>query len=221
MYRSSFAFGFVATVLLVGIAQAEPPKKDFETVTVPLDKIWAYNMPGTRDIQDLCKKDEPAKGQSLFARLTEASVLRMDKLKGKPTPRPGFAVVGSDLEALRGAHAVLAEAKESRSDFPSDSEITLVFFSEPISAHVHVRKVDRHGSDIEISYALDPYVERRVSTAFAMIPVGKLPDGTFKVSMRPLGRTKLLEYEDKDRDERWGRDYVCKSFSFVVGSKGR
>jgi hypothetical protein len=221
MYRISNAAGLATTILVLSVPHANATKNDAESVTIPLDKIWAYGMPGTRDVQELSKEQTTNARRSLFASISESAVIRADKLKWKGAARTGFAVAGTDATALRAAHAVLVEGAKPREVFSSDEKTSLVFFSEPASgARVHLRKVERRGNEIEISYLLDPYIERDVSAAFALIPLGKLPVGKYQVAMRQLPREKFVKPGLKALDEKWGREFVCKPFSFTISEKG-
>jgi hypothetical protein len=97
-------------------------------------------------------------------------------------------------------------------------EITLVFFSEPISGtHNNLRAVERRGNDIEIQYQLEPYNEGHLTFDMALIPLGKMPVGEYRVKFRqlPIGK-EFLQRGYKPINEKWDQTLLCKPFTFRV-----
>src|SRR3989304_8438408 len=50
MNRFSPIYGFIVIVLWAAAAAAETPNEQPKAEDIPLDQIWGYNLPGTRDI---------------------------------------------------------------------------------------------------------------------------------------------------------------------------
>jgi hypothetical protein len=195
---------------------------------IPLDKIWAYEMPGTRDIGDLdtALKTEPAKGivgPIVRSWMMRFEALRPEEIKAKSWARPGFAVSGSGRAALQATHAIFVDGKKPRNNFLSDEDITIVFFSEPPSKYrVRLQQVQREGNEIEIRYQLEPSISGRNFDNFALIPLGKLPVGKYRVKMRQLQRelTRVeTMYGFKPLDEEWRLNFLCQPFSIIVAKE--
>ncbi len=70
MNRLLLVFGIV---LLSVTASAESPAEKADTVTIPLDQIWANHIPGTRDIHLL----EPEQRQKNIERLPHDEQLKV------------------------------------------------------------------------------------------------------------------------------------------------
>ena len=198
MSRLLLVFGIV---LLSVSASAEPPK---DTVTIPLDQIWAFDMPGTRDIREL----EPERGpmvSSIGRSLSHAPA------KGE-TVKPAFAVRGDGLQALRGAHAVLVEDAKPDSMFPVGSKLSVVFFSYQLGSFVHINNVERRGDVVEVQYRFVPHRTREMTVHFALIPLGELPHGKFTVQIIQSDS----ESGSKGLASRDWTHRVCGSSSFSV-----
>jgi hypothetical protein len=216
MYR----FFIIKLLILFSIlsSQASSESPNDKSTVIPLDKVWANKMPGTRDILDL---DLPRAQQATTGRwqsIYMSWVRRAEKLKFKDLARPGFAVSGSGQSALLAAHAIFVEGAAPRNEFSPDEELTIVFFSEPYGGNfVRMRQGERKGEHIKIQYRLEPYLERTLSETFALIPLGKLATGEYHVGMRQLpSEQKFSKLGQKPLDENWSRDVLCKPFSFAV-----
>jgi hypothetical protein len=223
MYRMSITSTLVFVSVVVSVVRAAPPSDKDKAVTIPLDQIWAYKMPGTRDIQELDKARPKGSGRGFVALISESSVLRAEDLKWEKLARPGFAVAGTGLSALAAAHDVFVANAKPHEIFSQDEEITIVFFSEPVSGdRVHVRNVERRGHNIEVQYRLEPYFEKHLSSGLALIPIGKLPVGEYHVELHQLPREKkYVERGFKPLNEEWSRKFLCKPFSFSVTEKAQ
>jgi hypothetical protein len=224
MSRFSILASLILFVILFTQASGESPSEKAKTIS--LDTIWANEMPGTRDIHTLSKNvpmDEL--DMRLMNAVLELSYHRAERMKFKDVARPGFAVSGSGRSALHAAFAVFIDWGARREDFSSGDEITIVFFSEPVSRYlVQFQQVERKDNEIEIRYQLKPDIGGRNYTNFALIPLGKLPVGKYVVAMRQLPR-EINPVETKmgfkPLDEEWSRNFLCKPFSFTVTDKGK
>jgi hypothetical protein len=203
----------VALMLSTRLARAE------EVQQIPLDQIWAYKMPETRDIEKAAKQDDMRRLSSI----TESWFHRAGRLKFKDIARPGFAVPGSGREPLLAALAVFEEHKKAiPNEFLEGDEITIVFFSEPTGRLVRIQHVVRERTNVEIQYSIEPEVYG-FRFNLALIPLGKLPVGEYQVAMCQLPR-KLTSNEVKmglkTFDEEWSRDFLCKPFVFTITENG-
>jgi hypothetical protein len=240
MKRGICAAAFTVVLCAFAVADGLSSSQD-ETVAIPLDEIWAYEMPGTRDIQELDRDlsaenpetdtstESGSQRDSLWTSI--ANSLSAD-MPGSDWPRegqlarPGFAVVGTGREALRRTHAVLVNGEKPAESFELDTEISLAFFSYQTATYVHIQKVERRGNEIEIQYRFVGYGEKFVTAHLALIPLGKLLPGEYEVNMVQLPSryqslvdpSKSLPKSDHNlsREKELGRRFVSQPFSFSV-----
>ena len=220
---SLFAVLAIAITFL-GAAQGETPKE--QAVTIPLDKIWAYEMPGTRDVLELepdrfgsevrkLSLEERRKRKKESLTLQIVAHLPIPKL-GQPAS-PGFAVLGSGEESLREANAVLAKGRKPHEAFPIHREISLVFFSLGLEYYVRLDKIEQQAHKITVRYFFVPHRETIVTSHFALIPLGELPAGKWQVD---VVRSPLPESPEvagiPAPDAAMDASVVCRPFSFTV-----
>ncbi len=188
-----------------------------DTVTIPLKDIWALEMPGTKDVNELDPK------QLLIPMVI--GQLRRIPVDQLPPYKPAdageaFAVVGSGTNALKAAYRVFVDKKKPPQSFASNDAISIVFFAYQFGAYVHVDHVERNGTTIEIFYRFVPHLTAEVTQHFAIIPVGHLSAGDYDVKITQLPMMggyvppKAIPI-DQDAEQK----YVCKPFSFSVIQK--
>jgi len=203
---------------------------DKESVEIPLSEIWAYNMPGTRDVQDLEPEVKAAierlktlpreEMEKQFRRLLEDSLvwqIRKPLHQRSKQAVSGFAVSSPEPELLQAVRDVLT-GKEKRTDsFAAGSDITVVFFSRLSGTLVHIDHVERRGNTVEIQYRVVPHLDLYLSEHFALIPLGKLPSGFYqvKVVQGPMEQ-KYLDYGYKQGTPAQAAKFVSQSFTFEV-----
>lgn len=205
---------------------AEPATEQPEAEAIPLHQIWAYEMPGTRDVEKLEPDKFGMKVRNLgsgeqIRRLKESLIyqiresLGVTKL-GVPAP-PGFAVLGSGKEALRKAHAVLADGQKRRDSFPANKKISLVFFSKAFGYFVHLHEVERQGNRITIKYFFVPHRETIATSHFALIPLGELDAGEWQVDVARSPWPDAAKFSiHPEPGAEWDPVVVCRPFSFVM-----
>lgn len=161
----------LALFFCCSVGQAE------EVIKIPLSEIWAFDMPGTKDIGELSIQDPNPK--------------EVRRLLRKPKPkiesvRPAFAVQGTGREAFRNRNEVLVEGKEPQHIFDTNKEISIVFFSHEDNWYVHLQSVLRKGKIITVNYKFISHETQETTHHFAIIPLGKLPSGTYQVDPVPI-----------------------------------
>jgi hypothetical protein len=162
----------IALVFLLGsFVMAEPP--DDKPVTIPLSEIWARDMPGTKNIDELHKQWQPED---------------IERFRRKPTPkegpaRPTFAVQGTGFEALRNSYEVLIEKKDPKRSFDENTDISIVFFSRDDNWYVHLQSVELQNETITINCDMVTHETQETTRHFALIPIGKLPSGEYQVDV--------------------------------------
>jgi hypothetical protein len=220
MNRIILAAFVACPLLLLNISTAEPTKKDAETVTIPLDQIWAYKLPGTRDIQVLESEHKKLTGKALLDPISVAWAERAEKLKWKNLTRPGFAVQGKGAAALAAAKSIIVEGKNPQSSFPSTADITIVSIAEPVKgARIRPHKVSHQGGTIRIEYELDQVLGGSGRLNLALIPLGKMSKGKYRVEFTQVVSGKAPEhpiFKPMKLDPNWQRRYQCQPFEFRV-----
>ncbi len=191
------------------------PAKD--ATSIPLDQIWAYDIPGARDMHELEPKPDPTLSVDEFARRSD--IWKISKVLSR-FPKEGtkagsaFLVVGTGKEALTQAEAVFSSGKDTRNFFPPDSDLSLVFYSQICGRYVRITSVERSADAITVKYQFVAHQTPLMSKHFALIPIGKLPEGTYQV--------KIEQLEAVDEQGRPvapmpdPRRFVSDSFSFTV-----
>ncbi len=210
------------------IVLAETTAQDEEHV-IPLKDIWAFQMPGTRDVHDL----EPDKFGPRISKLSSAEQLKvtgksltsqiathLDYNKPGQSALQAFAVSGIGADALREAAAVLSGKKKPQTLFLPNSDLSIVFFSHPFSYYVHLDKVEQQPGRVVISYRFVPHDTKEITRHFALIPIRKLPPGKVKVDIKRLPMSKSLpDTGFKELPSSFDAQVVAQSFLFTVKGK--
>lgn len=228
MNRFFLFCGIVVGLLLNAVATAEPADEQ-PAQEIPLDQIWGFNLPGTRDIAGipLPEGNEKVEDDAALRKERERRIedIRRALAAKQPTERslPGFVyprrpdfftlrAVASQL--LSDANGLNREGVIQRS-FPRGDELTLIFFSHPASYYVRLRKVEQKGNTFLVHYQLEPHKSAEVTSHFALIPLGKLAAGEYTVDFHriPEDRKYLEAGFDLVTDS---SPIVCDTFSFTV-----
>lgn len=195
---------------------------DTDPIDIPLKEIWALNMPGTRNVRELepVRENETAlsKEERIRGSLVEHTRWSLNSNFWPPYGAKagrGFIVAARGVESLREAHAVLAERNEPREEFSTGEELTLVFYAYECARSIYLDSVSREGNTIRVRYHFDAHRTLRMSTHFALIPLGRLSAGKMRVRMERLADTGNSE---RSIDPVSARRYVCDSFSFGVAA---
>lgn len=225
MNRLLHVIGFV--VLGCASATTEPPKEEADTVTIPLDQIWAIAMSGTHDIRELEPEKFGERTRSLpseeQAKLFEESkFLQFQVALNKSLPSkgnfapPGFVVLGTGREALDGACDVFVSGQRPSESFPNDSNVTLIFFSYRCGQYVRLDGVERRGKTIEVKYR---FVSSNSDFTghLALIPLGKLPVGKYRAEIIQLpGGKDSTGHITGGLPSTQAAQFVCQPFSFSI-----
>ncbi len=195
--------------------EADEEENGGKSVVIPLDQIWGFNLPGTRDILqlDLVVLPQP------FGSLRPRTLDFLMPPEGKQNKRagPGFAVVGSGQAALVAAHTKLPKGSSAKNTFSEEDEISAVFFGSSFFIDLHLAQVQRRGNLIEIRYQLLKDEGFPVAK-FALIPLGKLPVGEYQVRVIPPPfQTNPSRFRLRYRSQ--AHEAVCTSYSFSVVKK--
>ena len=197
----------VVSVLPTNVAGEKP-------VIVPLNEIWAYDMPGTRKVGDL-DAVKSAEGGTKHPIVNE--IVRSLGLK-RPTETksvgPAFIVQGTEKEALRNAHAVLTNVAKPSTKFSSANDLTLVFYTSLGGPYAHIDSVERTGRTITAKYRLVSHNTREDTLHFALIPLGPLGSGTYEVKIDLLGLFDQTGARKEPKAK--SKNIVCSDTTFDV-----
>jgi hypothetical protein len=223
MNRFSFivavVFGLVSLARVVAATPNDQPK------TIPLKEMWAFKMPGTKDVRELEPRVDGKKlsEQELEQYFRTSSVHQiLHVLSNRPREQkdelagPAFAVVGTGNEALKNAAAAFATKDSKWPDewLPTDTDISLVFYSYSTGYFVRIVSVEKSERAITINYQRVQQTAMIMNTCLALIPVGKLPAGTVNVKI-----VELPPVDEQDRRVTVTGDphkHVCNDFAFGV-----
>ncbi len=191
-----------------------PPKPDpglsEGAIEIPLDQIWMMNVPGIRNIgQNLNLKQLPQPFTLLSTGSLE-SLWRLDKNRAET----GFVVPGVGQKALVAAHKKLPEGEKPTNVLPVGTEFSAVYFSNGYAASIGLHRVERRGNTIDIRYRFYLLGSGAGSSDMALIPLGKLPVGEYRVNMIETASESnqgLSAYYLAEAHLR-----VCQSFSFSI-----
>jgi hypothetical protein len=153
---------------------------------IPVSSAWGMGVGGTKDAEALDPVRED-RGTKLRPALIEATVLLSDKIRNPRKRRPAepaFIVEGVGREALlnmlvafKGKNAPLRVASK-------DQEISLVFFTKPVSNSIVLDKIEVVGHRYILTYHFVINDRMAMSPHFVLIPLGKLEPGDYKVVIK-------------------------------------
>lgn len=179
---------------------------------IPLKRIWAWKMPGTKDVQKL---DSLRTKESPIAIIRRALRPASNDVK-QPPPRTGFAVVGEGRDALLRASELITSDKVPDS-FPPNAELSIAFLSRETGSYVHLDRVDRKDNVIEVRYRFVPHLSTDVTEHFALIPMGVLSPGKYQVKYIQLPMDQsIVKTSPPQTNPDWEKDLICKPFSFTI-----
>jgi len=232
--------------LAAGCANAEDASENpdnAETVVIPLDQIWALDMPGTKSIRKLEAEAQPelllgispeerrgARSRTLWTDIAVSLASESTDWPSKgQTARSGFAVLGIGKEAFQNAHKILVKGEQPQRSFVAGDKVSLVFFSYGMGAYVHIREVKKSGHEIEIGYRFAIPSDKIRSVHMALIPLDAaalpLPVGNYVVQLKTLSSANELgdgtfkTVEDRERYpsvNEWATRFVCHPYSFSI-----
>lgn len=166
-----------ALFLLLAIVVGSPALGE-EVKEIPLEEVWAYKMPGTRQLTDAEKGEGfVSKEGPVLREIRQALKCQRERVAG-----PAFLVQGSGrntlpkvLEVLRG-YLTEEEPSEPKA-IKSGEEVTLVFFAYRSGSYFHLEKVEIEGNAIKVRYRFVRHITLDLSEHIALIPLGKLEPG--------------------------------------------
>jgi hypothetical protein len=161
---------------------------------IPLRKVWALDMPGTRQMSRTQRGDPPSYESSEGGLVAE--IVRALNYPNRLNPKlrekfmsfgtGSLVIAGRDMEALRGAHAVLVEGEEPRTFFRQDELLSVLFFTLPTGDFVHLSKAEQSGETVRIFYRLVPHKSKQTSVHVALVPITNPGSGHVQIKIKQL-----------------------------------
>ncbi len=178
---------------------------------IPLDQIWALDMPGTRDVRELDpRKDVNVKNSTAVTKIRRSIFLRTYRTKERPKAGPCFLVPGEGKEALQNAAKVLVDNAPHAKTLPAGEKVSLVFYSQPAPGYVALHSVRHSDNHITVRYQVITHQTANATVHFALIPLGKLPAGKATVEVVEVAsETPYSNHALTDRA-------VCDSCTFTI-----
>lgn len=225
------------TVVLLAFSVCRAKESDSEKITIPLDDIWTNTSVGPKRLRDLepdllIYRDTPEKIKQYSTpeaiaevrrrAAKESLVLPIERaMQSRPIGEkvgPSFAVEGIGRESRRGIYDVLVKGEKPKESFTEDTDLSLVFFTSKKQPSVILDQVTKKGKVIEIRYVLVPSGLGAMTGQFALIPLGKLSAGEYRVD---IIRSREKEDDFNQRgfplvDPKREPFIVSGPFSFVV-----
>ncbi len=195
---------------------------DSDTYTIPLNQIWALNMPGTKDMYDLESVPNGLPEQEFLRR---SAILRMVRNlqgtgnKGSDKYPVGFVVRGTDKVALELASNILTGKSKRQEIFPTGEELTLVFYTHSSGRYVRLDEVQRRGNDITIRYHFETASAIGGAVYVALIPLGKLGPSGYPVWIKRSPPVYGRGAEYGPVSARLVKEIISDSFEFAVTKK--
>jgi hypothetical protein len=162
-------------------------------------------MPGTKD---LAQFDSPKAGQPLVDMV-------LTQIRHSWGHGEGMAVQGEGREALDNLYRTRVE-KQERSEVPAGTPVSLAFYTGGTGWLIHLQRVTRQGNTFTIQYRTIPYHEAESSSHLALIPVGKLPSGKYRVKVEKLPMDQKYLDDGFRRPTADVLDRISGSFTFIV-----
>jgi len=207
-----------------GCSREEP------SIEIPLNKIWAVEMPGTKDVRKLepihfgaATRQLPQNEQtkllisSLKFQIFQAIYNRQKK--GEPIG-PGFTVAGKGKEALESVHGILKNGVPIPSSISTNAEATLFFYGALNGQYLQLKKVYIEKRQMILQFQLVPHMTMEMTQHFALIPLGKLPIGNYTVTIKQVLTEKEINNPNPMMDasyfQKKRKEWVCQDFQFAV-----
>lgn len=190
-------------VLARPLVAVEPERR---AEVIPVAEIWAHRIPKTRDVNKL----DNGQAQGFLVDPILVTLKRIEKAE------PGAAVRGEGLEALREVYR-LRVRKEAEGRLTNDHSISVFFFTSSLGMSIRLVSAERDGATITVSYQFLPNEQLASSRHFALIPLGKLQPGKYRVRFdRTPMAEKYRKLGFKDPTPEAMANLICDSFSFMV-----
>jgi hypothetical protein len=177
---------------------------------IPLSEIWAYDMPGTKDVRKLGQSES-------IERILRAIA---HKSNSQEFASPGFAIVGTNKTALDEAFQVLVKRQSAPDKLSPSEPVSIVVFSHNTVRYFHISSVETRGVKFIVRYQLIPHKTKKVTSHFAIIPLGKLTPDKYQVEMVQLQPVEFIKNGFPPISDEVAKTIVSNSFDFEIEELG-
>jgi hypothetical protein len=182
-----------------------------DVVEIPLSKIWALNMPGTKNVRELEPRQDQDLRKTVASKISRSLVYRNSE---QANAGPCFLVIGEGKEALLNAAKVIVDGAPLPKTLPTDNKLSLVFYSYSAPGYVHLQSVKQSKSKLTVSYKVVIHRTLESTVHFALIPLGKRPAGQVSIETQEVPPNK--PYTNHALTDR----VVCDSCTFAIQNEG-
>ena len=166
--------------------------------TIPLDRVLGNGLRGLRALEPdlmvyldtrekLREFASPDARAGLLVRANLSLVWRIERAMGtlhnQGLAIPGFAVEGTDRSVLWGIHRVLVSRQPPCERFTAGDELSLVFYTRPLTPAVGLDRIEKYSHSFLIRYRLIDHGLPAMRWRLAIIPVGRLPVGEYRINL--------------------------------------
>jgi hypothetical protein len=191
--------------------------------TIPLNEIWGFNLPDTRDVMGIPHPEKPEGIGQTFAFLNQQRESNVEQIRlalamKPPGERasPGFVIAAQpDSRMLMAVYAYL-RGKPNPLRHNPEGQYTLVFFSHPLSYYARLREVKRDGNEITVLYQFEPHTTPEATSHFALIPLEQLSAGEYHVDYQQIPLDAKYREKGFEPVHPEATEIVCRDFSFTV-----
>jgi hypothetical protein len=222
---------FATLLLLPKMASSEPVASETAR-RIPLDTIYAYDMPGTLDVLQLEPKQKPNLSNEEFIQSSSIQQI-LNRFSFRNWPKdgrqaePAIIVEGIGKQALENAAKKLKEMsgveRRDARQLTANRDYSVLFFSYMSPRFVHLISVDQTKNEkpqgmieteIKIKYRFVSHMTDQMTTHFALVPIESLQPGVVRIVVEQLPPVDADGKPDTPFPN--ARKYVCESTSFRV-----
>lgn len=195
--------------------QSETAKQEEPTckkALIPLSDVWALDSPGTRYLRAL--GGDPVATEKKVDEIRKHLIIS----KERPIASSGFVVKGTKLKALDNLRRVIATKEKAEQQVSAGGECWAVMFARSSNFYVYLVEVQKRKNLFTVKYRFISHAAREMAEQVALIPLGELTEGKYRVEFVPDYEPQ--EFEDSRQvvkpSQAQIERIVSKSFEFSV-----
>ncbi|MDC0936652.1 hypothetical protein OAS39_10225 [Pirellulales bacterium] len=123
---------------------------------------------------------------------------------------PCLIIPAEGIAALKIAAETLDRNLPAPKTIPFGRPLSLFFYSHIAPGYVQIRSIQREESLVTINYQIVTHASAAATTHYALIPLGPLPDGKFRVDIKELPPPTPYVFQSV------ADDAVCDSSTFII-----
>lgn len=184
---------------------------------IPLNEVWAYQMPRTKDVRKLdidINRSTVASPQELIEKSLVEGILASLQHRERPH-KDGFVVSGVDSRALKAAYNVLV--CKQRPQTKATGSISLVFYAIA-GPKVDLCAVEHNQNVITIKWHFVSYSTPIERSTFGLIPIHGLRPGEYEVRLerQPSKSDGFAQPVEGTTADNMTDKFLCEPFRFKI-----